>query len=121
MIRNHGETRTFHQRGVADLLALCQNDGDFLNGAQMADKVVGKGAAALMVYGGIKEIYTDVISTPALELLQTHGIRVTFQTETDRIVNRKGDGLCPVESLCLNLQSVKEMYEEISNFINKNK
>lgn len=121
VIRNHGETRTFHQRGVADLLALCQGHKDFLNGAQIADKVVGKGAAALMVYGGAGEVHADVISSPALELLQAHGIRVTFQTETDRIVNRKGDGLCPVESLCLNLRSVKEMYEEISNFINKNR
>ncbi len=121
MIRNKGEIRTFSQRGVADLWMLCQGDEHFLDGAQVADKVVGRGAAALMVYGGVEEIHADVISSPALELLQAHGIRVSFQTETNRIVNRKGNGLCPVESLCLNLLSVGEMYEEISEFINKNK
>jgi len=121
VIRNHGETRTFKQRGVADLWALCQDDENFLNEAQIADKVVGKGAAALMIHGGIKEVYADVISTPALTLLQSYGTRVTFLTETNRIVNRQGNGLCPVETLCIQLQSVEDMYEEISKFINRNR
>lgn len=121
VVRNHGETRTFRQRGVADLWSLCQDNENFLNGALIADKVVGKGAAALMVYGGICEVHADVISSPALALLKANGIRVTFRTKTDRIANRKGNGLCPVESLCIDLQSVEKMYEEISNFINKNR
>lgn len=121
VISNNGETRTFHQRGVTDLWTLCQGNEDFLNGALIADKVVGKGAAALMICGGIKEVYADVISTPALTLLRAHGIRVTFLAETDRIINRRGDGLCPVETRCLQLQSVEQMHEEISKFINKNR
>lgn len=121
VISNNGETRTFRQRGVADLWTLCQGNEDFLNGALIADKVVGKGAAALMIRGGVKEVYADVISTPALTLLRAHGIRVTFLAETDRIINRQGNGLCPVETLCLQLQSVEQMHEEISKFINKNR
>lgn len=121
VIHNNGETRTFHQRGVADLWTLCQGNDAFLNGALIADKVVGKGAAALMICGGVKEVYADVISTPALTLLRAHGIRVTFLAETDRIINRRGDGLCPVETRCLQLQSVEQMHEEISKFINKNR
>lgn len=82
VVRNHGETRTFRQRGVADLWSLCQDNENFLNGALIADKVVGKGAAALMVYGGICEVHADVISSPALALLEANGIRVTFRTKT---------------------------------------
>jgi iron complex outermembrane receptor protein len=38
-----------------------------LDGASIADKVIGKGAAALMIAGCIKEVYADVISEAAME------------------------------------------------------
>ena len=62
VIANQGETRTFTQRGVADLYTLYNNDPAFMQGAVIADKVVGKGAAALMILGGMAEVYTDVRS-----------------------------------------------------------
>lgn len=121
VIRKGDETRTFRQRGLKDLWELCQSQDLFLNGAIIADKVVGKGAAALMILGGIKEVYADVISTPAVDLLKEHGIKTSFNETTDRIINRQGNGLCPVETLCINLQSVNEMYEVITNFIKQNR
>ena len=118
VIRKGNDTRTFNQRGVADLWQLCQGEEHFLRGAHIADKVIGKGAAALMIYGGACEVYADVISHPALALLQEHGIEVSYREMTDRIVNRRGDGLCPVETLCVDLNTIDEMVETISNFIN---
>lgn len=120
VIRKETKTRTFHQRGVKDLWELCQSEDDFLLGAQVADKVIGKGAAALMAYGGVSEVYADVISTPALELLQKHGVNVTYAQQTDRILNRQQNGLCPVETLCQPLQSLEEMYSIITQFIKQN-
>ena len=119
VIGKEGETRTFHQRGVADLWALCQSEEKLLHGAQIADKVVGKGAAALMIYGGVKEVYAEVISTSALALLQEHRVPTTYRTETDCIINRQGDGVCPVETLCNQLYSIGDMYNEIGKFINR--
>lgn len=119
VIRKGDATRTFHQRGVADLWQLCQSEERFLQGALIADKVVGKGAAALMIYGGASEVYADVISEPALELLRAYGIRTSYGQLTDRILNRRADGLCPVETLCVGLNSIDDMINEISNFINK--
>jgi iron complex outermembrane receptor protein len=118
VIRKGAEVRTFHKRGVADLYFLLENEPEFLLGAFVADKVVGKGAAALMVLGGVKHVYTDVISTPALDLFKTYGVVVAFSVVTDRIVNRTKDGLCPVESLCLDLDSPADMLNEIRQFIN---
>ena len=51
-IANKGEIRTFTQRGVADIYDLLTQEPEFLKGASIADKVVGKGAAALMILGG---------------------------------------------------------------------
>jgi iron complex outermembrane receptor protein len=118
VIRKGAEVRTFHKRGVADLYFLLENEPEFLLGAFVADKVVGKGAAALMVLGGVKHVYTDVISTPALDLFKTYGVEVSFSETTDRIVNRTKDGLCPVETLCLDLDSPADMLNEIRQFIN---
>lgn len=68
VIANEGKIRTFTQRGVADLYDLLTREPEFLKGALIADKVVGKGAAALMILGGIKELYTDVVSSNAMDL-----------------------------------------------------
>lgn len=77
VMKNREEVRTFTQRGVADLYDLYQADSAFMKGAAIADKVIGKGAAALMVLGGFKTVYADIISTPALALLCEAGIETT--------------------------------------------
>ncbi len=115
------EVRIYHQRGVIDLFELIEKEPQFLHGAKIADKVVGKGAAALMVLGGVVEVHAAVISRPALDLLQRHGIEVSYLTLTDRIENRRKDGLCPVETRCLDLDSPREMYIKIKDFINTSK
>ena len=51
VIYNGGETRLFWERGVQDLYRLLKTELDFLRGAFIADKVIGKAAAALMALG----------------------------------------------------------------------
>ena len=118
VIRKGAEVRTFHKRGVADLFRMREEERALLLGGFVEGMVVGEGAAALMVLGGVKHVYTDVISTPALDLFKTYGVEVSFSEVTDRIVNRTKDGLCPVETLCLDLDSPADMLNEIRQFIN---
>ena len=77
----HGEIRTFSGRGVSDLYALSGEDPGFLRGASVADKVVGKAAAALMIVAGVSELHADVISRPALDLLAGSGVKVGYAEE----------------------------------------
>lgn len=118
VIANGTEIRTFIQRGIADLYSLLKEEPVFLNGALVADKVVGKGAAALMILGGVKELYADVISTPALRLLKETGIPVRFAEETASIRNWDNSGTCPVETLCASVDSPMDILPLIENFIN---
>ena len=76
VIRNGAETRVFRERGVKDLFRLLETDPAFLAGALVADKVVGKGAAALMVLGGVRAVHAGVVSTPALGLFAAAHIPV---------------------------------------------
>ena len=67
------ETRIYRRRGVIDLFELYEGDPGFMHGARLADKVIGKGAAALVALGGMAEVYADLISTPALTVLRQAG------------------------------------------------
>ncbi|MCM1109277.1 MAG: DUF1893 domain-containing protein [Clostridium sp.] len=117
LVADHDKIRTFDGRGVSDLYHLLMNDSRFLQGAEVADKVVGKGAAALMIIGGVNALYADVISTPALKLLHESSIKVNFGKQVDHIINRKGDGICPVEMLCLHCATAQECLPLIENFM----
>ncbi len=69
VVESRGEVMTFTSRGVKDLFELYTNHRELLQGARVADKVTGAGAAALMALGGVAEYHTDVISEKALSLL----------------------------------------------------
>lgn len=114
-----GEIRTYDGRGVSDLLRLLHDEPDFLRGAIVADKVVGKAAAALMVVGGVKEVYAEVISRQAFFLLDEAGVSATFRQVVPAIVNREGTGLCPMELLCIKCSSPAECVEAIEKFVNE--
>jgi len=120
VICNGRQIRTFRERGVKDLYRLLVEEPELLRGAFVADKVVGKGAAALMILGGVEEVYADVASTAALELLADRGVRAECAIETPQIVNRAGTGRCPVETLCLAYGTAEECLEPIRNFIEHN-
>ena len=51
VVRNGDTIRIFRERGVRDLWRLLHEEPELLDGAFVADKVVGKGAAALMAAG----------------------------------------------------------------------
>ncbi len=93
----NGEIHRFTQRGVKDLLTLVSEHPDILKGAMIADKAVGKAAAACMVVGGAKQVYADVMSEPALSLLQAHGVEASCSQLVDHIINRTGTDWCPME------------------------
>lgn len=111
------EVRTFTQRGVADLYDLLVQEQDFLNGAKVADKVIGKAAAALLVLGGVQQVYADVISEPAVALLQQAGIPVQYGECVHHIINRTQTGWCPMEEATHTLNSPTEIFEAVDKFV----
>ncbi len=111
------DVRCFSQRGVADLHQLLSSDAEFLRGSMVADKVVGKGAAALMVSGGVERLYSHVISEGALELFARSNVKVEYGRRVDHIINRAGDGWCPVERLCHDVHGVEEILPLIDKFM----
>ncbi len=99
-------------RGVAPLLKIIKDNTD-VSGYSAADKVVGKGAALLFALCGVKEVHSCVLSKVAMDVFQNEGIKHSYDKLTDRITNRAGDGLCPIESAVIDIDSPKEAYDSI--------
>lgn len=119
VIARNGSFRVFRQRGVRDLYGLLSSRPELLHGSSVADKVVGKGAAALMALGKVKAVHADTLSEPALSLLTERGIPVEYTVLVPHIVNRAGTGICPVEDLCAPCVTAEECLPLIAAFINK--
>ena len=78
VVENRGAVRIFYNRGIKDLYTIYTTEPTLLCGAKIADKVVGRAAAALMILGGVECLYTDVISDLALDLLNNSSIKVSY-------------------------------------------
>lgn len=113
----NGDVCTFDGRGVADLYGLLRKSPEFLCGASIADKVVGKAAAALMILAKVKEVHADVISRPALDLFDKTGVRMTYGTEVPYIINRTKTGWCPLETRCRDCRTPQDCLGQIEEFM----
>lgn len=83
---------------------------EMMQGAFVCDRVIGKAAALLMVYGGACEVYTRVISVHAQKVFESYGIKCNADKVVEYIINRSGDGMCPMEQLCLDIDLPEDAY-----------
>ena len=119
IVRKDGAERTFTRRGVIDLFELLTNEAEALHRASITDKAIGKAAAALMVLGGVKEAATPRISTPALKLFRSAGIKIDYDEEVLLILNRDKSDFCPMEKRCMVSDNPQELLPIITEFINE--
>lgn len=112
-----GSVSCYTGRGVGDLYRLLVASPEVLRGSIAADKVIGRGAAALMALGGVREAFGIVMSRSARDLLEAEGVRADYEVMTDSIVNRQGTGPCPVEALTAGCRDAAECLAPIQKFL----
>lgn len=95
------------RRGIRPILDLIDREQD-LRGFSVADKVVGKAAALLYCRLGIAQVYTPVISTPAMAVLEENRIAFQYDKAVLSIFNRSRTDLCPMEKAVLNISDPDE-------------
>ena len=88
-------------------------EGVDLTGFSAADKIVGKAAALLFVLAGVTSVYGEVMSEGGLAVLQAHHIPCSYKTLTPYIINRKGDGICPMEQTVQQIDDPKTAYNAL--------
>lgn len=102
-------------RSEADLLQLISEQPQRLKGAVVADKIIGKAAAALMATGGVIEVHTNIIYTPARDLLEKEGIAVYAIEEVPQILNRDKSSMCPIDTQLEGIETIEECVQILQN------
>ena len=111
-----GQCLFSEKKGIAPLMGFIA-DGINLNGYSVADLVVGKAAALLMVKCKIKAVFAKTLSQSGEEVLKSHNIPYEFETLADKIINRDGTDICPMEKTVLITDDPEEGYVLLKNKI----
>lgn len=85
-------------RGIKPILDALDADPQVFADAVVVDKIVGRAAAAIYVFGGAAKVVAPVMTAGARRFLQARGVMVEADTLVPELRNRKGDGRCPMES-----------------------
>lgn len=109
-----GEVITSDKRGIAPL-ADYLSEGKTFEGFSAADLVVGKAAAMLFVKAGVKSVYAKVISQSGKTYLESHGAEVTFETLTEKIMNRLKTDICPMEKTVSDIDDFEQGFIALKN------
>lgn len=96
--------------GINPMLSLLEKKVP-LQGFSLADKIVGKAAAMIICYAGINNVYAQVISKDGYKYLFNHGVYVEYDIMVNKIVNRTGTDICPMEKTVQNIEDYTEGYE----------
>lgn len=113
-----GKTSVYDGRGIKPVVDYLSKDN--FKGAFVADKVIGKASALLLVYGKVQEVYTPTISKPAAKVFEDNNIKYSADKIVDNIINRTGTDLCPMEKKVQNIDNPKKAYKLFSELLGKN-
>lgn len=97
------------ERGIAPMMSFVAG-GVNLAGYSVADKLVGKAVAMLFVKCGIKDIFAKKLSVDAKRWLSSRGITCEYEILVDKIINRAGTDICPMEQTVRDVDDVEEAY-----------
>lgn len=90
-------------RGIAPILDIYRQHPDKMRDSVLVDKVIGKAAAMVAICGKVKYVHAELICDSAVEILKKHGITVTYTKRVKNILNRRRNGLCPMEQTVLDI------------------
>lgn len=111
VVVKHGEiVSVSNERGIKPIFSMLEKSKEILLSASLADKVIGKAAALLLVLGNIEEVYADVISEDALRVLRENNVYAEYTKKAVMIINREGTGRCPMEELVHSVNEPKDAF-----------
>lgn len=103
------ELHTGTAHGVRPLLQFLESGTD-LQGFSAADRVIGKAAALLLLYAGVKAVYSPTMSEEALRVLREHGVPASCDQTVPGILNRTKTGPCPMEACVAEIEDPQKAF-----------
>lgn len=100
-------------QGVVSFLEAVKKVGNRLEGASVADKVVGRAVALLCVHSKIRCVFASTLSKGAKAVLEDHSISFESDEIVDSILNVSKKGICPFELLVRDISDPDEAYRRL--------
>lgn len=119
-LAKEGKLLTSNLKGISPMMTFLREGVD-LSGFSVADLIVGKAAAMLFVKAGIKEVFAKTLSESGKKVLEDHGIPFEAEILTERIINRMGTDICPMEKAVSSTDDIEEGYVLLREALNKMK
>lgn len=110
------EVITDDGRGISPMMKFIAEDRE-LSGYSAADVIVGKAAAMLFVKAGIVCVHAITLSEAGKEFLEAHDIPCTYDSLTERIIDRSGTDICPMEKTVADIWDPETGYETLERRI----
>lgn len=117
LVKNGQVLLQSNKGGIMPIFENFNSHPEKFRGAAVADRVIGYAAAILLSELKISELYTDLISNRAIEILAEHQIITSYKKKVPEILNKKKDDLCPMEQLSIDNPEAHELNQRIKHFI----
>ncbi len=113
-----GDTpRCFDGSGIAPIVRAMREDARAFAGCAVADKIVGLAAAYLFAHGGAAAVHGEVMSAAAAAWLTEQQIPYSAGEVVEKIINRRGDGICPMEERALALDAPADAWDTFNAIV----
>lgn len=117
IVRNDKIIFESKDHGILGLIkAIDELNGELKNSC-IADKIVGKAAALLILYAGAIGVYAEIISENGLKTLMEAGIYIEYDKLTPNIMNRTGTDICPFEKVAQKILNLEEAYKKFKSML----
>ena len=106
------------EKKILGFIDAIEKIGKVMNGASLADKVVGKAVAFLCVYKKVDAVYAKVLSKKAKSLFEQWKTNFEYKFLVEEILNNNQNNICPFELKAKDLKEPKKAYFELKKLAN---
>lgn len=110
---------TSQYSGIRPLLQPLNKDRYFFEDAIVIDKVIGKSAAFLLLYGKVKKVHAFVMSEHAKNLLDLHNMDYTYDKLVPYIENNLKTDMCPMEKTVLAIEGINDAFDALNRKVDE--
>ncbi len=101
--------------GIVGFLTMIEKLGRSLEGASIADRVVGRAIALLCVYAKVKAVYASVLSKEGKDAFEEHAIPHRWNRLVENVLDVERIRICPFEKLAMELSDPAKAYRKLRN------
>lgn len=115
--RSAEDVRLSDAIGIKPLMVELRQDRSAFENCAVADKVIGKAAALMLILGKADAAYGKIMSESAWDVLSKSGIQCGYGELVPYIENRTRTGKCPMEETVQNTDDPEEAFGALEQTI----